>query len=237
MGTSISIKRVFLHTVIATLVLAALVGIYVFLFGSFGRTEAKILCTTLTICYFSITSLACSAAFEKHRQPLLSIPGLTLGLLGLGFFIPGIWAEWYEVQAVAKAMGIVGVLSFSFAQASLLSLAPLQRRLAWVFYAAVASILVLAAIISAMILFEPHDEHTVIRVLGVVAILDGCLSLCVPILHRLGGKQTAQQATETYQQIELACPRCGERGSYPLGDIKCPKCSLRIRVQIREELP
>ena len=41
MGTSISIKRVFLHTVIATLVLAALVGIYVFLFGSFRRTEAK----------------------------------------------------------------------------------------------------------------------------------------------------------------------------------------------------
>ncbi len=42
MSPSIPIKRVFLHTVIATLVLAALVGIYVFLFGSFGRTEAKI---------------------------------------------------------------------------------------------------------------------------------------------------------------------------------------------------
>ena len=110
----------------------------------------------LTICYFSTTSLACSAAFEKKRHPALSLPGLALGVLGLVFFIPSIWAEWFEIEAVGKAMGIIGVLSFSFAQACLLSLVTLQRRHAWVFYAAVALILVLAAIISGIIIFEPH---------------------------------------------------------------------------------
>ncbi len=69
---------------------------------------------------------------------------------------------------------------------------------------------------------------------ALLMILDGCLSLCVPVLHRLGGRQTAEKTTGAYTQIDLVCPRCGERGSYPLGDIKCPKCSLGIRVQIGE---
>jgi hypothetical protein len=231
MANYVSMKSACLKAAIVTLVLTALVGIYVFLFGTFGKTEAKILGTTLTICYFSITSLACSAAFEKKRYPLLFVPGLVLGIAGFLLFIPGIWAEWFEVKALAKLMGTVGVLSFSFAQTCLLSLAPLQRRQVWVFYAAVTCILLLAVIISAMIISEPHDEQWIVRVLGVVAILDACFSLCVPILHRLGGNETA---TEVYGQIELVCPRCGERGSYPIGKIKCPKCSLRIQVLVGE---
>jgi len=231
-----SMKRAFLQAIIATLVVTALVGIYIFLFGTFGKTEAKILGTTATICYFCTTSLACSAAFEKKRHPILSLPGLVLGVLGLVFFIPSIWAEWFEVEAVGKAMGVIGVLSFSFAQACLLSLAPLQRRHAWVFHAAVALILALAAIISGIIIFEPHDEDLTVRVVGVVAILDGCFSLCVPVLHRLGGKPVTEKSPQTYSQIELVCPRCGERGIYATGKTKCPTCSLGFRVEIGDEV-
>jgi peptidoglycan/LPS O-acetylase OafA/YrhL len=97
-------KRAFLQAIIATLVVTALVGIYIFLFGTFGKTEAKILGTTATICYFCTTSLACSAAFEKKRHPALSLPGLVLGVLGLVFFIPSIWAEWFEVEAYAAQL-------------------------------------------------------------------------------------------------------------------------------------
>ena len=215
MSSGTSMKRVFLQAVIATLVLTALVGIYVFLFGSFGKTEAKILGTTLTICYFSITSLACSAAFEKKRYPLLFVPGLALGIAGFLLFIPSIWAEWFEIKAVGKLMAILGVLSFSFAQACLLSLAPLQRRQAWVFYAAVTSILALAAIISGMIVFEPRDESGQCGFSVLWRFWMRCFSLCVPILHRLGGKEVTEKATEAYSQIELVCPRCGERGIYP----------------------
>jgi len=224
-------KRVLLHTVIATLVLAALVGIYVFLLGSFGKTEAKILFTTLAVSYFSVTSLACAAAYEKKRYPLLSLPGLALGVVGFLLFIPSIWAEWFEIEAIGKAMGTVGVISFSFAQACLLSLGTLERRLAWVYYAAVASVIALAAIISGMIVFEAHGEW-VVRVLGVVGILDGCFSLCVPILYWLGGKPSGETAASHYEQIELACPRCAEWATYSVGNIRCRKCSLVIRVQI-----
>ncbi|MHB9063338.1 MAG: hypothetical protein ACYC4B_06070 [Pirellulaceae bacterium] len=231
-----SMKRAFLQAIIATLVVTALVGIYVFLFGTFGKTEAKILATTATICYFSTTSLACSATFEKKRHPALSLPGLALGVLGLVFFIPSIWAEWLEVEAAGKAMGVIGALSFSFAQACLLSLAPLQPRHAWVFHAAVALILALAAIISGIIIFEPQDEDLTVRVVGVVAILDGCFSLCVPILHRLGGKQITEKTPQVYSRIELVCPRCGERGIYATGKSTCPECSLVFRVEITDNV-
>lgn len=236
MTSGTSVKRLFLQATIATLAVTALVGIYVFLFGTLGKTEAKILGSTVTICCFSMTSLACSAAFEKNRCPALSLPGIALGVLGLVLFIPSIWGEWFEVEAVGKAMGIVGLLAFSCAQASLLSLAPLPPRHAWVFYSAVAAILALAAIISAIIIFEPHDEDVIVRVVGVVAILDGCFSLCVPILHRLGGKQDAGKVPPKYRQIELVCPRCGERRTYATGKVSCPQCSLRFRIEVGDDL-
>jgi len=232
MGGS-SMKRIFLRAIIATLAATGLVGIYVFLFGTFGKTEAKILGTTVTICYFCTTSLACSAVFEKHRYLALSLPGVALGILGLIFFIPSIWAEWFKVLAVGKVMGIVAVLSFSLAQACLLSLAPLQRRHAWVFYSAVGAILALATIISGIIIFEPNDEDLIVRVVGVVAILDGCFSLCVPIVHRLGGKQLSVKTPQLFRQIELVCPGCGEQRIFATGKTKCPQCSLSFRIEVK----
>jgi len=234
MTHGMSLKRVLLQTVVGTLVLAALVGIYVFLFGDFGETEAKILGTTLTISAFSLTSLACAAAHEQRRHPLLSIPGLGLAVVWLLLYIPAIWAEWFDTEAVGKTMAIVGLFSFSLAQACLLSLATLQRHVAWVFYAAVTAILLLATIISGIIVFDPHDEEWIMRTVGVVAILDGCFSLCVPILHKLGGQHTVSQTAVVYQQIELVCPRCGDRGTSAVGEIACRKCSLTIRVQVGE---
>ena len=88
MTSGMSMKRAFLQAIIATLVVTALVGIYIFLFGTFGKTEAKILGTTATICYFCTTSLACSAAFEKKRHPALSLPGLVLGVSGTRLLHP-----------------------------------------------------------------------------------------------------------------------------------------------------
>jgi hypothetical protein len=89
----------------------------------------------------------------------------------------------------------------------------------------------LAVVISGLIVFEPHGEW-IVRVVGVVEILDGCFSLCVPVLHRLGGKPTAPTMVETCEQIELVCPRCGQRGVYCLGRIECRQCSLVITVQV-----
>jgi hypothetical protein len=226
-----SVKRLLLYLVVGTLVLAALVGIYVLLFGTFGKTEEKILLTTLSISYFSVTSLACAAAWEKGRHALLSVPGFFFSVAGFGLLLPCVWAEWFDFEPISKITAILAIFSFSFAQACLLSLVTLERRAVWVFYAAVGTILALAALVSVMIVLD--KAGWLLRVAGSVAILDGCLSLCIPVLHRLGRKP--ETPTEGYTQIELVCPRCGERGSYPIGSISCRHCSLAMEVRIESK--
>jgi hypothetical protein len=233
MGNRHSIKRVLLYMVVGGLVLAALAGIYVLLFGTFGKTEQKILLTTLSISYFSVTSLACAAAYEKRRNGLLSIPGVALSIAGFALFLPSIWAEWFDSDTISKTTIILAIFSFSFAQACLLSLVTLERRVVWVYYAAVGAILALAAIISAMIVYD--EGGWMLRLAGAVAILDGCLSLCIPVLHRLGGQLVVPMTAETYQQIELVCPRCGQGGRYPIGSIRCRRCSLVIDIRIEAD--
>jgi hypothetical protein len=230
MGNRHSIKHILLYMVVGGLVLAALAGIYVLLFGTFGKTEQKILLTTLGISYFSVTSLACAAAYEKRRHGLLSIPGLALSIAGFVLFLRSIWAEWLDSDAISKITIILAVFSFSFAQTCLLSLVTLERRAVWVYYAAVGAILALATIISVMIVYD--QGGWMLRFAGAVGILDGCLSLCIPVLHRLGGTLAVPTTAETFQQIELVCPRCGQRGSYSTGSIKCRRCSLPIEIRI-----
>jgi drug/metabolite transporter (DMT)-like permease len=233
MTNHFSMKRAFLYTVIVTLVLTALMGIYVLLAGQFGEMERKILLTTVAVSFFSMMSLACAAAHEKGRDHWpLSIPGIVLGAAGLVFYVAVIWADRSVPEMTWKWVAIVGIFSFSFAQASVLSLMSLEERVRWVFYAAVVSIMALAVFVSGMIVAEPRGEEWSIRVAGVLGILDACLSLCVPIVYRLGRNESATTMAQTYCRIDLTCPRCGERGTYPIGKITCGKCSLALRVEI-----
>jgi hypothetical protein len=226
-----SLKQIFLRTLIVALVGSALVGIYAFLFGDFGETEAKILLTTLTISYFSVISLACAAAFEAKKGIILGLAGLAVSLLGFLGYVPGIWAEWFENEAYGKSMIILGIFAFSIAQTCLLALVPLQKPLRWCLYATGAIIFALALLISGMLVFE-SDEEWLFRLTGVLGILDGCGTVLIPVLYKLRGKPVEETPSGSLDQIELLCPRCEHRGTYPVGAITCEECSLELRVEI-----
>lgn len=226
-----SLRRAVLRTLIIALVSSALVGIYTFLFGEFGRTEIKILMTTLSISYFSVTSLACAAAFERRAGTWLAVAGLVVSSLGFLVFVPGIWAEFWDSEVFAKSMAILAIFAFSLAQVCLLSLVPLERGLRWVFYAAALVIFGLACLISGMIIVEEDDEW-LIRIVGVLGILDGCGSLLIPVLYKLRGRPVVPAGENRFDHIELICPRCGQRDTYAIGTLKCTGCSLPIHVDI-----
>jgi len=233
MNDNLPLKRTLLRTLIGALILSALIGIYAFLFGDFGETEVKILLTTLGVSYFSVTSLACAAAFEKKRAPLLTIPGLAAAVVGFLMVVPGIWAEWFDSEPYGKTTAILAIFSFSFAQACLLSLATLERRYRWVLYGGLGSIFALALVVSGMIVFEADDEW-LFRFAGVLGILDGCATVSVPVLYKLGTNETGQFLEGPFREIELRCPRCGQQGMFCLGEIACRNCSLKIRIEVDE---
>jgi len=236
MTDSLPLKRVFLWTLIVTLCISALIGVYAFLFGQFGDMEIKILLTTLSISFFSIIALACAAAFEMKKGSILAPLGLAVSLLGLLTFLPGIWGECFDSEAYGKTMGIVAIAGFALAHFCLLAIVPLEKSKRWVFYATSAFIFALAIHLSSWIIFEFHNEEFHIRIAGVLGILDGCGSLLVPILYKLGGRESFPPVpTGRLDRIELFCPRCGNRETYDVGTILCGKCSLKMNVEIVEE--
>ena len=85
-------------------------------------------------------------------------------------------------------------------------------------------------------MFEPHKEW-LFRFVGVLGILDGCGSVLIPVLYKLGGKSDGTTPSGSLDRIELSCPRCGHRETYPVGTIRCGKCSLEIQVEITKESP
>ena len=67
MKQNFDFKKIFLITMVISLSISALIGIFVFLLGDFGETDFKLLMTTLTIGGYSLTGLCCSVLYEKRK--------------------------------------------------------------------------------------------------------------------------------------------------------------------------
>lgn len=224
-------RKIFLWTLIASLVLSALLGIYAFLFGDFGKTEVKILFTTLSLTLFSLTSLGSAAALGAGRARVISAAGLGLSGIGFVLFLLGIWPEWLENEEFWKWMILAAIWPFSFAQVGLLSFASQKGRARWAYLGTAGVILTLAVVLSTMVVFELEREE-LLRFLGTLGILDACGTITTPILARLTqGRETAD-GSAPFEGVRLECPRCGRSQVYALGWSPCPNCSLRIRVEV-----
>lgn len=234
MSETQSIKKAILRTVFAALILAGLIGIFAFLFGSFNETLARILLTTLAVAYFSVAALASAAAVEKKAPPSLTGPAITTEIAGFAYVLYCIWlwsgtgSDWYF-----KALATVGIFSFTFAQACMLWLARPKPAFNGLFYGTLVVVFALAAWLSYVVLADSESELN-FRIIGVLAILDGCGTVAVLIRRRLDGPPSDEPEPKmTYGEIEMRCPSCGHRATFPVGTYECPVCSLRIRVEIQ----
>jgi hypothetical protein len=207
----LKIKRIFLHSLIASISVSALIGIWAILLGNFGWLEARILGTTLTVVGTSILGLACGAYLESpqsRHSPLRFVPLLGIVLSLLAAFI-GLWLIWFssttlsEPESIYKTLGVSIIFAFSFAHLSLLSLAKLSKKFQWSLTAAYITILALASILSVILVLEPHSEDfLVLRLIGVLAVVDAAITVMIPVFHRLSRADFPENRDFSIEKID-----------------------------------
>lgn len=174
---------------ICSIALSALMGIWAILSGD---VEYRVLGTTLTVVGTSILGLACGAFLENPRSrkgALIVVPVLGIILSVLSALIT-VWMIWTETswrsEVIWKTLLISSIFAFSLAHLSLLSIAQLSRRFRWAIVTAYVVILALSSIISYILIFEPRSEDTIVlRVIGVLGVIDAAITVMIPIFHRL----------------------------------------------------
>jgi len=188
----VTLKKLFLYSLIVSVCASAFLGIIAILSGDFGDLQAKVLLTSVTISGASLGGLRCGAAFEAHRVRHFASAGILLVAVATVLILAGMWGEvsWDDFW---KMTATVAIFAAGFAQLCLLQLARLSRRFQWTLPAAYVLIFALGAIISAMI-WGDIDEEPMFRIMGVNAILVGAVSLLIPIFHRLSrGERPARE--------------------------------------------
>jgi hypothetical protein len=177
-------KKVFLITMIVSLSIAALIGIIIFLAGSFGELEAKILFTTLAIGGFSLTALCSSVLYDRHQHVVFSIVGMIVAVIG---FLVVTFIIWTEGFGLWKTGITLIILSGSIAQSSLLLLIDSRKTIVNVSLS--VTLLFIAITATMFIVLVVSDLEIALgiyyRLLGVFAILDVLGTIVTPIILKV----------------------------------------------------
>lgn len=196
-GTVRGIRRAAIITIIVSLSLTALIGIFALLTG-FEEVQGKILLTTLVIAGFSITSLCHLAVVGKALQ-VVGFIGIVVSGVAMVAAVVLIWGEDYDGDVLWKTLGVASVWAVSLAHANLLLLLG-QRRNSTIRYGllvtvglvALVAILITLPIVSNGEIpgYEAQDAYW--KFFGVIAILDVLGTIVLPVASRFLRDETAE---------------------------------------------
>ena len=209
MTDRIDLRRIFLISLIASVVTSAVIGIGVLLLGNFGMIEVRVLMTTMVITIVSVLGLACGAYIEVRGGKLLPYAGIGLSVVAglMSAFI--IWDILDDDELFIKTFLTTTLLAAACSHLSLLSLARLDQRFSWTRISAVISVILLCAILLFILWFEPTGESDLIyRILGVLGILLASITVVTPVLHKLSSDQSDVEKIDA--EIETLKKRLGE---------------------------
>ncbi len=186
-----NLKRLFLYLLIASVAVSALIGIGVIIFGNFGELETKILLTTLTITVTSILGLACGAYYETGRGKALPLAGIVFAVISAALWMVMIWGGSHDSDLFPKSVMTATLLAASCSHLSLLSIARLESKFQWSYWAAHWCVWSLTALILWIIWAEidPSDSW-IARTMGVLSIIIGALTVVTPVFHYLSSQAT-----------------------------------------------
>ncbi|MBP4138392.1 hypothetical protein [Flavobacterium geliluteum] len=182
-------KKYFLRTLIIALSFGALIGIFIFLAGDFGRTEVRLLLTTLAIGCYSLTGLCSTTIQNRDHMQSFSLLGIIISAIGFLITTTAIW-DVVNFEEIWKATTIFIILSVSIAHISLLFNIRLKTKNLWymmtvtIIFISIVALMLINSTIS-----EFKESEFYFRLLGVFSILDVLGTIATPILNNICTKK------------------------------------------------
>lgn len=204
------VRRIAIWTVIISLVVTALIGIYTIVGGEFGETQGKVMLTTLAVAGFSILALCHLAVFGRDVK-VFGWVGIGTSGVALGLAATLIWWNWTDYMSeprdlylnLTKSFAVSALVAVSLAHANLMLL--LQNSpFRWI-RTALSVALVFITIVPALVIpvlltdgtFPPMSFQDVYwRFFGVILILDALATIALPVTTLIVRSQRKNLAVE-----------------------------------------
>ncbi len=239
------IRIVFLWSMIISLSLAALMGIFALVFGGDSWFAQRILITALLVGGFSIVALMAAVVIERKRLVPLMWCGIgCAGAALLGWLIL-LWGDgvmdWEIEELILKSSMTAALAAIGLTHAGLMFLPKLYAR--WrqaVRTGAIVATGITLGLIIPFMWFEdmiPYDaEWTIWRTIGVFAILGSAGTIVTPVLWKLQSIQVHAPAESIPHRVlvGITCPRCQTEAMLKTGGAKCSACGLKITIDVEE---
>ena len=175
LAVRLRLKRVFLRTLIVSLVTGTLIAVTVLLIGEFNQTTNRILGTLGVLALHSALAMACADALERRWWPALSRLGLILFAFNFFFFIGVIWltsSEDWIIREILTTLVMIGYYALAIPPAAL------RERGRWraAAYAGLGVCLIGFLMVLIAIWASDAESEMFARATGTAAILAGAFS-------------------------------------------------------------
>ncbi|MCH7799005.1 MAG: hypothetical protein IID28_11265 [Planctomycetes bacterium] len=239
------LRKVFLWSMIASLALAALLGIAALVLPRYGPDEEVLVSTALFVC-FSIVALMCATVLERRRAVAFMWAGLGSAVAALLVWLTLIWFDsflgWSAERVIVQIAGMFTIGALLAAQSGLLALPRFDTRRDHAIRRATIGVSVFLAT-DVVILIWWYDQiervvdgYILGRAVGVLSIIAACGTVVTPILWKVQSVKRggAGESIPLDVEIRIVCPRCHHEQALKPGKRACAKCSLRISIELEE---
>jgi amino acid transporter len=178
-------RRILLLGVAALLSLSALLAIAILLVGSFGRTEQRILGTTMLLAGYGVLGLPSVMLFDRGRQRRLATAAALAPAVAAALSLAGVWGA-SDSDTFGKSVGTAVVVALALAQTAAVSARrrdddpPLVRRL----FAGSCALAAVGAATATALLWAGPSDPVYTRLFGALVVLDLLLVALQPVLAR-----------------------------------------------------
>ena len=198
--------------------------------------------TVVAVAGYGTLITLCLISLSRSVRNVWRWAGVVSGAVGCVLTLQSIWSASPFPEPTVRIITILVSVAIVIVHANLSFLVPLKPAQAWIRWGAIASAILTAGFVDAIIVFDLQGDNMVARLAGATAIVAGCGSLALVILASYN-RSVASTCTATPVAIDptkikmmtIVCPGCASRQTIAIGSARCPKCSLEIHIRVHAE--